>query len=103
MVDRGLTNRFEYTQILRNRADLVGWRGVVSSEIGTAITQRIEAVEQSERLANQRVEDAATRLIVWTTSADIEDQMIAARRVLERTVIQAGRWDRWVFGLQLDR
>ncbi|MGJ8573379.1 MAG: HlyD family type I secretion periplasmic adaptor subunit [Hoeflea sp.] len=90
LVDQGLTNRFEYTQILRNRADLVGQRGVVASEVATAITQRIEALEQLERLATQRVEEAVTRLNeVRTSLADIEDQLIAARRVLERTVISA--------------
>jgi HlyD family type I secretion membrane fusion protein len=90
LVDQGLTNRFEYTQILRNRADLIGQRGVVASEIAAAITQRIEALEQLERLATQRVEEAVTRLNeVRTSLADIEDQLIAARRVLERTVITA--------------
>jgi HlyD family type I secretion membrane fusion protein len=90
LVDQGLTNRFEYTQILRNRADLIGQRGVVASEVATAITQRIEALEQLERLATQRVEEAVTRLNeVRTTLADLEDQLIAARRVLERTVISA--------------
>jgi HlyD family type I secretion membrane fusion protein len=90
LVDQGLTNRFEYTQILRNRADLIGQRGVVASEVATAITQRIEALEQLERLATQRVEEAITRLNeVRTTLADLEDQLIAARRVLERTVISA--------------
>lgn len=90
LVDQGLTNRFEYTQILRNRADLIGQRGVVASEVATAITQRIEALEQLARLATQRVEEAVTRLNeVRTSLADIEDQLIAARRILARTVIRA--------------
>lgn len=90
LVDQGLTNRFEYTQILRNRADLIGQRGVVASEVATAITQRIEALEHLERLATQRVEAAVTKLNeVRTTLADLEDQLIASRRVVERTVITA--------------
>lgn len=90
LVDQGLTNRFEYTQILRNRADLIGQQGLVASEFATALTQRIEALEQLERLATQRVEEAVTRLNeVRTALADIEDQLIAARRVLERTLIKA--------------
>lgn len=90
LVDQGLTNRFEYTQILRNRADLIGQQGLVASEFATALTQRIEALEQLERLETQRVEEAVTRLNeVRTALADIEDQLIAARRVLERTLIKA--------------
>lgn len=90
LVDKGLTNRFEYTQILRNRADLVGQQGVAASEVASTDTQRLEALEQLERLATQRVEEAVTKLNeVRASLADVEEQLHAALTTVERTVIRA--------------
>lgn len=90
LVKKGLTNRFEYTQILRNHAELTGQRGVTVSEIASADTRRLEALEQLERLATQRVEEAVTRLNETRASlADVEEQMLAAQDTLRRTTIRA--------------
>lgn len=90
LLDKGLTNHFEYSQILRNKADFVGRRGVVDSETAAAVTQIVEAREQIERLATQRVEQAVTKFNeAWATLADVEEQIRAARAVLHRTVIRA--------------
>lgn len=90
LVDQGLTNHFEYTQILRNQADLIGQRGVIASEKATTSTQRLEALEQRERLATQRVEQAVTRLNeIRAANVDVEEQIAAARFVLERTDVRA--------------
>ncbi len=90
LVDRGLTNRFEYTQIQRNKADLVGRRSVIVSELATNGINRIEALEQRERLATQRVEEAVTKLNeLRAAQVDIADQLEDARFILSRTDIRA--------------
>lgn len=90
LVDQGLTSRFEYTQIQRSKADLVGQLSVVESEISANRIQIVEAREQIERLASQRVEEAVTRLNeVRTSLADVEEQIIAVRAVLNRTLIRS--------------
>jgi HlyD family type I secretion membrane fusion protein len=62
----------------------------VESEIASAAVQVVEAHQQIERLATQRVEQAVTRLNeIRTELADFEEQMLAAQAVLDRTVIRA--------------
>ncbi|MCP1201139.1 HlyD family type I secretion periplasmic adaptor subunit [Notoacmeibacter sp. MSK16QG-6] len=90
LVDKGLTNHFEYTQIQRNKADLIGRRSVILSELATNQTNRIEALEQRERLATQRVEETVTRLNeVRAAQVDIGDQLEDARFILSRTDVRA--------------
>lgn len=90
LVEKGLTNRFEYTQILRNHAELIGQRGITASEIASTDTKRLEALEQLARLATRRVEDAVTRLNeIRASLVDVEEQMFAAQDTLQRTVIRA--------------
>ncbi|QPC88602.1 HlyD family type I secretion periplasmic adaptor subunit [Mesorhizobium sp. NBSH29] len=90
LVEKGLTNRFEYTQMLRNQADLIGQKGITASEIASSDTQRLEAVEQLARLATKRVEDAVSRLNeIRASLVDVEEQMFAAHDILQRTVVRA--------------
>ncbi|MBZ9672139.1 HlyD family type I secretion periplasmic adaptor subunit [Mesorhizobium sp. ES1-3] len=90
LLDRGLTNRTEYSQLLRSEADLVGQAGALEANLATANTQIVEAQEQTERLTTQRVEEALTKLDdVRSNLADVEEQTRAAEAVVRRTTIKA--------------
>lgn len=90
LLDKGLTNRTEYSQLLRSEADLVGQAGALEANLAAANTQIVEAQEQIERLTTQRVEEALTKLDeVRSNLADIEEQIGAAEAVLRRTTIKA--------------
>ncbi|WP_367716550.1 HlyD family type I secretion periplasmic adaptor subunit [Nitratireductor sp. GISD-1A_MAKvit] len=90
LVVKGLTNRFEYTQTLRHYADLTGQRNVNVSEIASTESRRLEALEQLERLASQRVEDAVARLNEAHASlSDLEEQIHAAQNTLDRMTVRA--------------
>jgi HlyD family type I secretion membrane fusion protein len=90
LVDLGLTNLFEYTQIQRNESDLIGQAASIESQLAANATQVLEAREQIERTKTQRVEEAVAKLNeVRISLADTEEQLLAARAVLSRTTIQA--------------
>ncbi|TRC79422.1 HlyD family type I secretion periplasmic adaptor subunit [Mesorhizobium sp. WSM4310] len=90
LLDKGLTNRTEYSQLLRSEADLVGQAGALQANLAAVNTQIVEAQEQIERLTTQRVEEALTKLDeVRSNLADIEEQIRAAEAVLRRTRIKA--------------
>lgn len=90
LLDKGLANRSEYSQLLRSEADLVGRSGEMEAQIAVANSQAMEAREQIERLTTRRVEEAMTELNAVNTSlADIEEQIVAATAVLKRTTITA--------------
>ncbi|CDX40537.1 Type I secretion membrane fusion protein, HlyD family [Mesorhizobium sp. SOD10] len=90
LLDKGLTNRTEYSQLLRSEADLVGQAGALEADLASANTQIVEAEAQTERATTQRVEEALTKLDdVRTNLADIEEQMRAAEALLKRTTITA--------------
>ncbi|WP_232375817.1 HlyD family type I secretion periplasmic adaptor subunit [Mesorhizobium comanense] len=90
LVDKGLTNHFEYTQIQRNQADLIGQAGAITSELASTRSQIVEAKEQIERGKTQRVEQAVSQLSETRASlADIEQQSLAAEAVLARTTVES--------------
>ncbi|MBZ9997377.1 HlyD family type I secretion periplasmic adaptor subunit [Mesorhizobium sp. BH1-1-4] len=90
LLDKGLTNRTEYSQLLRSEADLVGQAGALEANLAAANTQIVEAQQQTERLTTQRVEEALTKLDdVRSNLADVEEQIRAAEAVLRRTTIKA--------------
>jgi len=90
LVDQGLTNLFEYTQIQRNESDLVGQAASISSQLAATATQILEAREQIERSKTQRVEEAVAKLNeVRVSLADAEEQLLAAQAVMSRTTITA--------------
>lgn len=90
LLEKGLTNRSEYTALLRSQAELIGQIGAVQSQIASSAVQAVEAREQIERLKTSRVVDAVTELnAVRANIADVEEQLIAATSVAERTVVRA--------------
>lgn len=90
LVERGLINRSDYTELLRIDADLLGQAAAIASEQATTGSQIAEAKEQVERLRTQRTEEAVTKLNESKNSLrDVEEQLAAAFAVLERTVIKA--------------
>ncbi|MES0205246.1 HlyD family type I secretion periplasmic adaptor subunit [Mesorhizobium australicum] len=90
LLERGLTNRSEYTDLLRSTAELVGQAGSLEAQIASSATQTVEARQQIERLTTGRVEDAVTELNKARAQvADLEEQINAAHSVLDRTTIRA--------------
>lgn len=90
LLEQGLTNRSEYTALLRSEAELIGQVGALQSQIASSATQIVEARQQTERLTTTRVEQAVGELnTVRASIADLEEQVRAAQSVLERTVIRA--------------
>lgn len=90
LLEKGLTNRSEYTALLRSEAELIGQVGALQSQIASSATQIVEARQQTERLTTTRVEQAVGELnTVRASIADLEEQVRAAQSVLERTVIRA--------------
>jgi HlyD family secretion protein len=90
LLDKGLTNRSEYSDLLRTEAELVGQIGAIESQIASSATQKIEARQQIERLITSRVEQAVTDLNKTRADMrDIEEQIRASRAIVERTVIRA--------------
>ena len=90
LLDKGLTNRSEYTALLRSEAELIGQVGAIQSQIASSATQQVEAKQQIERLTTGRVEEAVSELnTVRASISDVEEQLRAAEAVLSRTVIRA--------------
>lgn len=90
LLDRGLTNRSEYTQLLRAQADLIGQIGGMVSRIEQTRAQIVEAREQLARQASSRTEQTLTELNeVSLGIGEVEETVAAARDVLERIVVRA--------------
>jgi HlyD family secretion protein len=90
LLDSGLTNRDEYTNLLRAEAELIGQAGSLESQIASSSTQIVETRQEIERLTTARVEDAVSDLNTQRANiADIEEQARAARNVLDRTIVRA--------------
>lgn len=90
LLEKGLINRSDYTELLRIDADLLGQAAAISSEKATTASQTAEAYEQVERLRTQRVEEAVTKMTEAKASLrDVEEQLTAAIEVLNRTIIRA--------------
>ncbi|NKL73137.1 HlyD family type I secretion periplasmic adaptor subunit [Rhizobium leguminosarum bv. viciae] len=90
LLEKGLINRSDYTELLRIDADLLGQAAAISSEQATTASQIAEAHEQVERLRTQRVEEAVTKMTEAKSSLrDVEEQLTAAIEVLNRTIIRA--------------
>ncbi len=90
LLDKQLTNRSEYTQLLRSQADLIGRQGTITSEIARANNQIIEAREQIERQRTATAEAAIQELNqVRVELADTTERLISARDILQRMVVRA--------------
>lgn len=90
LLEKGLTGRSEYTELLRATASLVGQAGSIESQIAGLATQLAEAGQQVERLTTSRVEEAVGELnTVRASLADLEEQIHAAQAILQRTTVRA--------------
>lgn len=90
LLDQGLTNRSEYTALLRSQADLVGQIGAMASQLEQTRTQIAEAKEQLVRQGTQRLEQALTELNeVNAKLGETEEQLNASRDVLSRIEVRA--------------
>lgn len=90
LLEKGLTNRTEYSDLLRSVAELVGQVGFLEAQIASSVTQTAEARQQIEKTTSGRVEEAVTELTkARTQAADLKEQINAARSVLERTTVRA--------------
>lgn len=90
LLDKGLTNRSEYTSLLSTQAELIGQNGSLQSQIASSANQITESRAQIERATTARVETAGAELNeVRVRMSDLEEQIRAARDVLDRTVVRA--------------
>ena len=90
LLDQGLTSHFEFTQMQRNQAELIGQASTIESDLASTRSQIIEAREQVERLRTQRVEQAVSQMAETRVSlTDIDEQLQAAEAVLTRVSIRA--------------
>ena len=90
LLDRGLTGRDEYTELVRADAQLFGQLAQTRAQIASIQTQIIEAEEQVARATTQRVERAVTDLSdVRSRLSDVDEQLAAADAVLDRVVVRA--------------
>ncbi len=90
LLDKGLTNRSEYTDLLRAEADLIGQVGAITSQLASSASQIMESRQQIERLSTTRVEEAIAQLNeLRTKTADLAEQIRAAQSILDRTVVRA--------------
>ena len=90
LLDKGLTDRSQFTALMRNQAELLGQIGSVTSNIASAKTQIGEAKQQIERATTQRIEQASKDLTdVRRQETDFNEQITAAKSVLARTVVSA--------------
>ncbi|MDY8109256.1 HlyD family type I secretion periplasmic adaptor subunit [Fulvimarina sp. 2208YS6-2-32] len=90
LLAQGLTNRTEYSALIRSEADLVGQLGQLESSLLASRMQAAEAREQIEKLDTKRIETALAELnAVRVERADRSEQLDEALDVLSRTVIRA--------------
>jgi HlyD family type I secretion membrane fusion protein len=88
LLDQGLTQRSNYTELQRNEAVLQGQLAEVLSDLSSAEIQIIEAKQNIERATTARVEDAVTELnTIRASIGDVEEQLIESETVLGRTTI----------------
>jgi HlyD family type I secretion membrane fusion protein len=90
LLDKGLTDRSQFTALMRNQAELLGQIGSATAGIASAKSQIVEARQQLERASSQRVETASKELTETRRQlADINEQIITAKSVLDRVVVRS--------------
>ena len=90
LLDQGLTNRSEYTALLRTQAELVGQIGAMTAQIEQARSAIAQAEEQLVRQDTEWVENALTQLNeVTALVGELEGRLESARDVLDRVVVRA--------------
>lgn len=90
LLDQGLTDRSEYTALLRSEAELVGQLGQVKSSTLSSKIEIVEAEEQLQRLTTQRIETAATQLNdVRSQTANARERLRTASAILSRVKVRS--------------
>jgi HlyD family type I secretion membrane fusion protein len=90
LLDKGLTDRSQFTALMRNQAELLGQIGSSTAGIASAKSQIVEARQQLERASSARVETASKDLTETRRQlADVNEQIIAAKSVLDRVVVRS--------------
>ncbi len=90
LLDKGLTNRSEYTLLLRSQADLVGQLGSISAQMAQTNSRIIEAREELIRQDTSRIEDAMRELNdVAVNLGEVDENLNAAQDVLDRAIVRA--------------
>lgn len=90
LLDRGLTNRNEYTQVLLSQSELTGQIGQFGASVLAARTEIAGRREQIARQESHRVEVAANELNTARAEiADLEEQLDAAEAVVSRVVVRS--------------
>jgi HlyD family type I secretion membrane fusion protein len=90
LLEQGLTNRSEYTALLRTQAELVGQIGAISAQIEQARSMIIEAKEQIVRQETSWMETTLTNLGETVAKvSEVEGQLRTARDVLARLEVRS--------------
>lgn len=90
LLQKGLTDRSQLSALMRDKAGLLGQIGVVTSEIAAIQTQIAEAALQIEQAKAKRIEEASKELTdIRRQETDFEEQIVAAKSALDRTVVAA--------------
>ena len=90
LLDKGLTDRSQFTALMRNQAELLGQIGSATAGIASAKSQIVEARQQLERASSARVETASKDLTETRRQlADVSEQVIAAKSVLDRVIVRS--------------
>jgi HlyD family type I secretion membrane fusion protein len=90
LLDKGLTDRSQFTALMRNQAELLGQIGSSTAGIASAKSQIVEARQQLERASSARVETASKDLTETRRQlADVNEQIIAAKSVLDRVIVRS--------------
>jgi HlyD family type I secretion membrane fusion protein len=90
LLDKGLTDRSQFTALMRNQAELLGQIGSATAGIASAKSQIVEARQQLERASSARVETASKELTETRRQlADVSEQVIAAKSVLDRVIVRS--------------
>lgn len=90
LLEKGLTNRSEYTDLLLSETQLVGQIGTIIAQISQSRVGIVEAQEQLVRQETQRVEDAIARIYdIRLRINDLEEQINVAQTALEQITVTA--------------
>ena len=91
LLGQGLTNRSEYTELLRANAGLVGQRGAIASQIESTRTDLLRSEEELVRLRSLAIETAAATINQLNLRReDLIEQISVAQGDIERTTVRSG-------------
>jgi HlyD family secretion protein len=90
LLEKGLTDRSQFTALMRNQAELLGQIGQATAGIASANSQILEAKQQIDRAITARMETAAKDLTDTRRQlADVTEQVVAAKDILDRVIVRS--------------